>query len=124
MGVAPRRLWGWEPREFTDYHYDGGRLVGSTVTREPEFTREQVELLLAFERAEDDRGPHGQPMSEATAQAADLDRPGGWHYRGNKAPRIDHAAKAVGVAQEAYYKRYPDAPRHGHLWYATRVDDN
>jgi len=62
-------------------------------------------------------------MSEATSPLADPSRADGWHYVGNESPRMDQAARAVGLSQDAYYKKYPDISRAGHLWYATRVDD-
>lgn len=101
---------GWEPREFTTYQYDGGRLVGSVTRREPEFTRAEVALMLAHERYEADLGPDGFPMSEATD-------PENWRaFVGNEKPRVDWAAKAREDARDAYYKKYPEANRNGHLW--------
>jgi hypothetical protein len=119
-------LWGWEPKEFTCHVYEDGVLVGSVTEREPEFDADQRALLLAHMALERDKGSHGQPMSEATSSLADPSmrgKKGGWHYEANQIPRTDWAAKAVGAAQEAFYKKYPDSPRHGHLWYATRIDD-
>src|SRR5687768_11626603 len=48
-GIAPRRLWGWEPEEVHVEEIDeaGRKLV--RVTREPEFDQEQYELLAALE---------------------------------------------------------------------------
>lgn len=106
-----------------EYHYADGLLVGQTVRREPEFDAGQVAILLAHERAEADRGPHGFPMSEAASPDADPNKPGGWHYVANKVPRVDYAAKAEGDARDAYYKQYKDANRNGHVWYTRRVDD-
>lgn len=99
-----------------------GRLIGSTTTREPEFDRDQLALLLAHQRAEADRGSHGQPMSEATNPLADPAVEGGWRYVANKKPRMDWAAKAREDAKDAFYAQHPDANRNGHLWYVRRVD--
>lgn len=115
---------GWEPREFIEYVYEGGVLVGSVRHREPEFDDRDRALLLAHHRAAGDMGPHGQPMSEATSPEADPARPGGWRYEANTAPRMDWAAKAVGDRQDAYYKNRPEGEsRNGHRWYAKRVEN-
>lgn len=119
-------MWGWEPKEFTRNVYEDGVFVGSVTEREPEWDNRQRALILAHLALENDKGPHGQPMSEATSPLADpnvKNKKGGWHYVANQRPRMDFAAKAVGEQQERFYKEFPDAPRHGHLWYATRVDD-
>lgn len=123
MGVAPRRLQGWEPRTFTQYEYDeAGVLVSTVTTAEPEFDANQLALLLAHEEVLSDRGPHGLPLSETTDPRADPAIRGGWRYEANKSPRFDYAAQAIAHAQDAYYKAYPDEPRGGHGWYARRVD--
>jgi hypothetical protein len=117
-------LWGWEPKEFTRRVYEDGVLVGSVTERESEFDAEQRALLLAHMDLERDKGSHGQPMSEATNDAADPAKSGTYHYKANKLPRVDWAARAVGIAQEAYYSGRPkDESRAGHLWYANRIDD-
>ena len=123
MGVSPSRLLGREPREVTEYAYDGDRLIGSVTTREPEFSRDHLDLLLAHERLEADRGSHGQPMSEATDPSGDPAKKGGWRYEANRLPRVDFAAKALADQQDAFYKKWPKASRNGHLWYVKRVDD-
>jgi hypothetical protein len=38
-------------------------------------------------------------------------------------PTIDHAAKKVLDAQDAYYKQWPDASSNGHLWRVRRRSD-
>jgi hypothetical protein len=121
--VAPRRLQGWEPRQFTEYQYDGDRLVGTVTTLEPEFDSEQRSLLLAYEALTHDRGSHGLPLSETTDPRADPATWDGWRYEANKSPRIDFAGQAIAKAQQAYYKDHPDEPRGGHGWYARRVDN-
>lgn len=121
MGVSLKRLWGWEPREFTEFVYDGDRLVGSVSRQETEFDREQVALLMAHQLLEADRGPHGFPMSVAT------DPDNQFKFRASEAPTVDWAAATVHHAQETYYKRYdkPGAPadRAGHLWSVKLLDD-
>lgn len=123
MGVSPRRLSGWEPREFAVYEFNAdGVRVGETRVREPEFTAHDVRLMVAHLRREADIGPHGQPLSEATSADANPSTHGGHRYEANTAPRIDWAAKALAGAQETYYKANPNAPRDGHLWYVRKVD--
>lgn len=122
MGIAPRRLWGWEPAEFHETVRENGRIKGIRITREPEFDLEQLALSLAVERLDADLGPHGHPMSEASSSDADPSKPGGYRYMANEAPRIDYAAQALERAQEAFYKKWPDAERAGHLWHVRRID--
>lgn len=107
---------GWEPAEVTTYEYDGDRLVRSVTVRESEYDGEQVALLLASRRISADVGPHGIPMSEATA--AD----GRGKFEGFPVPRIDWAEFARQHAKDHYYAQYPDADRAGHLWGVRRVD--
>jgi hypothetical protein len=97
--------------------------VGSTTTREPEFDPLQVSLLLGFQELDGDRGSHGQPMSEATSVDADPAVLGTYHYEANQFPIVDRAAKALADAQNAYYDRYPKAPREGHVWVVKKVVD-
>lgn len=101
---------------------DGGRLIRSVTTVEPEWDVEQRSLLLASVRLEADIGPHGQPMSEATSPDADPARPGGWSYRANKLPIIDRAARELDHARADYEKRYPNADTAGHVWRVERVE--
>jgi len=67
LGIAPRRLNGWEPTETTEHFDADGVLVSRSVTtREPEFDDEQRDLLLAgtiFEAAIDS---NGQLIADAT----------------------------------------------------------
>lgn len=116
--MAPRRLWGWEPTEYHENVYEDGQLVGVRVTREPEFTPTEVELLLAHLEMQADIGWHGIPMSEATDIANQFS------YRGPDAPRIDWAAKAIGDASDRYYEANPKASRNGHQWYLRKRPDN
>lgn len=127
MGIAPRRLWGWEPVESTKHHYEDGRLVGSTTTREPEFDPVQREWLEALAELEADTGQFGEWISEATSEDADpnsKDRK--YRYVAGAAdapglPIINWADYAVTMAQEKYYKQYPDANRAGHMWIVRKV---
>ncbi|HCF99470.1 MAG TPA: hypothetical protein DEV93_02890, partial [Chloroflexi bacterium] len=123
LGIAPRRLWGWEPT--TRHEYEDGVLVASTP--DPEFDASQYELLAALMDYEADLGPHGQLISEAMSTDAD---PGNQKrkYRFVAGPEsapglplIDFAAQARDKASEAYYKQYPDVDRSGHVWVVRKV---
>ncbi|MFC3504802.1 hypothetical protein ACFOOK_28075 [Micromonospora krabiensis] len=48
LGVAPRRLDGWEPAETTVYEYDAGRLVRSVTVREPEWSEQDRAWMAAL----------------------------------------------------------------------------
>lgn len=108
--MSPRRLSGWEPRTVTEYVYEGDRLIRSVTTREPEFTQRDTNYFLAFEALEAELGSHGFPMSEATAKTNEH------AFVAAEMPTIDFAAQSIGAAQDAYYRSWPNAPRHGHLW--------
>ena len=110
---------GWEPVEVTEYEYDGDRLVGSVVRREPEWCRADVEALLAH--IESGRvGPHGQPMDEATSPLADPANPNRqWTYKVR--PWVDFAARAEERAMRAYREQYGDQ-MDGVRFVTERVD--
>jgi hypothetical protein len=117
LGVAPSRLWGREPVDRLEHYTADGELTGWTlVHRGREFTPEDVAFLLASRELEVEVGPHGIPMSEATDAANQF------AFRGYTAPKVDWAEKARRDAQDAYYERYKDANRNGHLWGVTRVN--
>ena len=116
LGISPRRLSGWEPVAVTRYEYDeAGRLAGSWVEREPEFSRADVEALIAF--IEKGRvGSHGYPMSEATAREGDPsnhDREWDWFV---DLPEVDFAQRALDQARESYKQMYPDADMGARLF--------
>lgn len=76
LGVAPRRLWGWEPA--TVHEYDGtGRLVKSVT--EPEWDKRQYEYMAALHEHEATIGDHGQPLDESMSPLADPFNPEGTH---------------------------------------------
>lgn len=74
MQIAPRRLWGWEPVQRLERDEDGWRIV-----TEPEFDKEQYELLVALHEHEASLGDHGQPLDETTSPLADPMNPRGTH---------------------------------------------
>lgn len=103
LQIAPRRLWGWEPRESTEYVYEGDRLIRSVTTREPEWNEEQIDLLLAAAAFKADVGPHGQLMSEATSDDANPNNYDSPLRFVGKGPFVDWAEKAK-ADREAEYK--------------------
>ncbi|MDN4595900.1 hypothetical protein [Leifsonia virtsii] len=101
------------------YEYDdAGRLARSITTREPEFTDDDVALLLAHMAEVRDTGRYGERLSEATSDRADptnyeaLDRIG--YVVGH---RVNHAEAAV----ELYREQHKDLPM-GAALYVERVD--
>ena len=122
LGVSPRRLSGWEPLEVTEYEYDeDGRLVGSVTTREPEWSADDVNALLAF--LDSKRvGSHGHPLSESMSPDADpASRDAKYRYVVPN-PSVDFAARALSNAQDAYRKKYPEADMSSLRWRVERVD--
>ena len=116
MGVAPSALLG-KPRAEVHEHFDSdGHLTGSTVVHTgPEFTRDDVALLLASRRRSESLsniGPHGIPMSEAM----DPENDGAF----DAVLRIDYAAKALELAQEKHKAEYPHENRKGLRWALRR----
>jgi hypothetical protein len=99
--------------------------VGSVTTREPEFDREQVDLLLAHRAIEADRGPHGFPMADATSKDADPANPNAkFRFAASDLPTVDYVAKALGDAEDAYKAKLgKDTPLpHGLLFRAKRIE--
>lgn len=70
--------------------------------REPEFSAEDVDLLLEWQHGTHDLGPHGQPMSEALSPLADpMNRKHGeWFYTAEAI--TDYAEKAKQDAIDAF----------------------
>lgn len=99
MGVAPQRLWGWEPSEVTVFEYDGsGRLVRSVTTVEPEWGKEQYEFMAALHEHEASIGEHGQPLDETMSPLGDPYNPDGTHTYEAR-PVRDWADTAIEEAQ-------------------------
>lgn len=99
--------------------------MGTVTTREPEFTADDVAVLLAHEAYMADIGPHGQPMSEATSPLANPSDPDHkWFYEG-RGPVFDYAEQAIERRREAYKKKHLEkgAPMPvGALFRADKVD--
>ena len=106
----------WRGRVERHEHFDAdGTLTGVTVVRcDPDFTREDVALLLADQALEADMGPHGIPMSEATDPANQF------AFEGFAAPQTDWAEKARQDAKDRFYEKWKDANRNGHMWGVRR----
>ena len=94
LGVAPRRLWGWEPESRLVRDDDGWKLVA-----EPEFSKEQYELLAALVEYEASIGDHGFPLSESMSVEADPMNPEG-SYGYVAKPVRDWAEQAIEDAQK------------------------
>lgn len=93
-----RELSGWTPKTFT-LNPDGG--VSVSVT-EPRFTRVEVARLIAARRkANEPRGEHGWPLSEAT------DKKNMGRFRLGE-PVTDFAAKAEAEGIKSAKKKYGD----------------
>lgn len=115
MGVAPKRLYGWEPAETTTFEYDDdGRLIRSVTRREPEFDEIQTAMLFGYMDIEADTGRFGERISEAMSPEADPNnRDGSYMYVADPLPVINWAAKTKLDAEEAYKQKYPDANMNG-----------
>jgi hypothetical protein len=133
LGISVKRLTGWEPTETvravyedtdpTDPAGSGRLLAGFEVIREPEWDDEQVALFLALDETEEETGSHGIPMTEATSALADpTNRYVGYHYD-VPPPRIDHAQRALNLAQSQRREAYPEEDAGSLLWTLTRVED-
>lgn len=119
--MAPRRLWGWEPREVVAHQHDeAGRLTRSVVTREPEFDEEQRNLLLALVEIEDDTCPGcRQPISLAWTEATDPDNPDASHHFAAPFPRRCHGCDA----REQRAEEYREATRPAALRFGVHLTD-
>lgn len=95
-------------------HFDpDGVLTGVTVvTHDPEFTREDVTLLLAHRR----KKANAEPLSYGIPQSEALDPANQFAFKGPKAPTVDYAEKAFKDEVDAYYKAHPNVNRNGHRW--------
>lgn len=106
---------GWEPAEVTSYEYDdAGRLVRTVTVREAEWTRDEVALFVAARRVEADMGPHGIPWSRAVDPDA--------KFMADPVPTLNKAVDAVARAEDAYHKKWPNAPKRGLVWRVRQVE--
>jgi hypothetical protein len=108
-------LLGREPVERHEHYDTDGVLTGVTVVRrDPEFTSQDVALLLASKWLDAEIGPHGIPLSEA------MDPANQFAFEGFSEPRVDFAEKARRDRMDNYYKQFKDANRNGHVWGVKR----
>jgi len=124
LGIAPRRLWGWEPRTFTTVHRDGdGQVVGEVSELEPEFDDEQRNWLVAYQMHLDGLDPNGFPIGEATSIEADpATREGAFKFVADEEPTVNYAEKARLDAADAYRKKYGDKVNlNGMSWSVQKV---
>lgn len=82
-----------------------------------EFPEEDVDLLIALQRWENDRGQYGESLSEATSDAADPNGDGLVRYHAKY--RVNHAQAAVQRRQDEL-KDDPDT--FGRVWYVERKE--
>lgn len=92
---------------------EGNRVVGHVVHREPEYSRDDVRLLVAQMMWERSLGPHGYPLDEATSADADPDNHDAKFRFTVGDPVRDFAEKAQKDAEDAYRKQWPDANMNG-----------
>lgn len=114
---------GWEPTSVTRYEYEDGVLVGSVTEREPEWSRTDVESLIALLEAQR-VGAHGHPMDEATSRDGDPSNPErkwDWHV---PLPTKDFAQEALDLRKKQYREAYPDADLSSMLWRVEKRDLN
>lgn len=107
---------GWEPRTFTEYVYEGDRLVGSVATPEPEWDARQLSVMLAHQVEKSvPRNSLGIPISEATDPDYD---PATWTGKRFvvEGPTTDFAEQAMARAQKKFYEGRKDQDSSGHLW--------
>lgn len=115
LGISPKRLDGWEPREVTVHHRNRrGQITRSVTTREAEWDPHQRGLVLALQMYESlVHGPCGHYLPDSTAADAD----GRYHV---DAPTRCHAC----TAQARAFKQHLDSPHDAHpealLWHAER----
>lgn len=89
------------------------------TTREPEFDREQADLLRAHEALMRDLPPHGVPRADAMDPAN--------AFKFVSKVETDFAAQTLKADQDAYYELHDKDPKHpinrsGHLW-SVRLQD-
>lgn len=126
MGIAPRRLWGWEPEQSIRHVYERVELQPSTArfawlralidwanrvanppllietvtSIEPEFDRQQYELMSALHEHEASLNSLGIPIDEAMSPLADPDNPDG-EFEFVPRARRDWSEDAVYQEQQA-----------------------
>lgn len=89
-------------------------MVRSVTVSEPEFSADDLALLISSRRAERaPRGPHGVLLSEAT----NPDLQGEWEV---PLPIQDFVEKKLKTVKDAYHKQYGDTAPAGLIWRVSR----
>jgi hypothetical protein len=102
-------LYGWEPRQTTEYEYDAnGTLIRSVTTTEPEFTPAETDLLLASRWHERSVNEYGIEHDVATDPA----NKGKFAAR----PTIDFSIAEVERQQREYREQYKHQHLDGYRW--------
>lgn len=101
--------------------YDAaGRVAESVTTIEPEFDAYQRALLLARLRSRKGLNEFGIPIAVATDPEMEH------KFKPSLLPTVDHAVRAVAIAQKNYYDQYDTKEnpvnRAGHLWSVAMPD--
>ncbi|WP_223690112.1 hypothetical protein [Leifsonia poae] len=118
FGISPRRLTGWEPAEIIDYEYDdAGRVSRAIVTREPEFTDDDVTDLVGARTLERETGRYGESLPEAFSDEAAPEYYGRGAIRYLPKYRVNQAEAAV----ERLRKEHKDDLPDGASFYIERV---
>lgn len=83
--------------------------------------------MIQHLRAEADRGPHGQPMSEVMDPRGSRATDGGWHYEASENGVTDNAELAINEARDAYLAKWgdrlTDAQKAAKHWTVRKVMD-
>lgn len=115
---------------MTTYDYDDqGRMVRSVTVREPEWTPDEVSVLIASKHLEM-RDSTGHLIVEATDLLANPARKD-WTHRyvagvpypdGTRGPVTNWAEKAAADARKRWREIYPDEDMSGLHWPVERID--
>lgn len=93
---------------MTEFEYDdAGRVLRAITRREPEWSHDDVDLMVASRQLEASIGSHGQPLDEAMSPLAD---PSSWgaEYGYETYLEKDFAMKAKQDREDAERKALPE----------------
>lgn len=109
---------------MTTFEYEGDRVVRSVTVREPEWSPDELAVMLEFLHDErEPRGSHGHRLSEAMSVDANPQRRDA-KYRYVAEPGTDFAAQALVKAQQEWQRAFPDGDASTLLWSVKRVEVN
>lgn len=114
--MSPRRLGGYEPEVRLIPDGDGG----FTVAREPEFSRDDLALMLAAQQLTLETTPNGNLIEEELSEDGN---PKSWtrQWDWKVEHRVNYAEAAKAKARAEYAKRHEDADLSGHIWSVKKV---